>query len=228
MTISYTKLLFAFVLFAPVFMYAQSNSTGYLETEVALGYAVAPTYSHNFSISQRSFLHRNGEYEFTTRQLDITHFSKLKISPRNSIALGLQYRFRDIFNKDEGNEFRITEQFNTTIKHNSVRYGHRLRAEQRLRTDNNAYRFRYRLALDTPLQGAELNDNEFFLVLSTESLLSVAAKRSAVYDQRITSQLGFLTKHQITYSIGAEYRMEDYTHTTQHNWFITANMDISL
>lgn len=81
MTISYTKLLFAFVIFAPVFMYAQSNNTGYLETEVALGYAVAPTYSHNFSISQRFFYVETAKMNSPQDSLILLIFLSLKYRP---------------------------------------------------------------------------------------------------------------------------------------------------
>lgn len=105
--------------------------------------------------------------------MDLAHFSKLKIRDNQSIALGLQYRFRQNFENGE-NELRLTQQYNITNKPNAVRFGHRLRTEQRITNSLTTHRFRYRFALDFPLVGEKLDTGEPYFVGSFENLLSVA------------------------------------------------------
>ena len=205
----------------------QNNVTAYFEPDISLNYDLATNYSHNFKISQRSYIY-DDDFRFKARQLDISHFSKFKIRYNQSIALGLQYRFRSTFENDRENELRITQQYNITRKSANIRFGNRFRTEQRITPSLTTHRFRYRLALDAPLNGEKLDVGEAYFVASTESLLSVARQNRPEYDQRISAHIGWLLNKETKLQLGTEYRAENFAHRTEHVLFMLASLVLSL
>ena len=208
-------------------LFGQDNFTGYFEPDIALNYKVATNYSHNFKMSQRSYVY-DDDFRFKGRQLDVSHFSKLKIRLNQSIALGLQYRFRNAFENDRENELRITQQYNITFKRGNVRWGNRFRTEQRITPSSTTHRFRYRLALDLPLNGEELDVGESYFIADTESLLSAARGNKPEYDQRVTAQIGWLLNKETKLQTGAQYRAESYNLGTENVLFLLASLVFSL
>ena len=225
MTISYfNKICFLGFFLVVINLKAQENVTVYLQPTVAFNYDVAPRYSHNFSLENRNYLIESGQNNLSIRHLHFAHFSNYQLRENQSIALGIQYRFREWFD-DGSNELRITQQYNLRLKPMVIRYGHRLRAEQRITTATTVHRFRYRFTLDFPLQGEQLDTGEAYLVGNVESLLSVAKNEKPEYDQRFTLNLGWLLPHKTKIQVGLEYRAENYTNDQQHVLFFLSSLN---
>ena len=223
-----TILLFLIFLMVPTIHWAQDNLTGYWNPQVAINYDVTPNYSHNFSIENRSFFYRDSDVQLTVRQMDVNHFSNLRTRDNQSIGFGIKYRLRNLFNNEANNELRLTQQFNVTFKKGSIRYGNRFRAEQRITRENTVHRFRYRYAVDFPLMGENLDVGEPYLVISTESLLSVGKSMTPEYDQRITPKLGWVLSPTTKFQIGGEYRAENYTGSLENELFFLTELVLSL
>lgn len=231
MTMSSTKSLLFLVLTLAIFpltVTSQENLTGYWQPQVALNYDVTANYSHNFSLANRNYIYRNSELQLEARQLDLVHFSNLKIGFNQSLGFGIQYRFRKLFEGDELNELRLTQQYNITRKYQNLRFGYRIRTEQRITASKTIHRFRNRLALDFPLQGEQLDVGEPYLVLSTESLLSVGKAMNPEFDQRITVNLGWLLTQNTKLQIGSEYRAENFAQNTENVFFLLTSLIVSL
>tara|TARA_R110002051_G_scaffold234092_2_gene295713 strand:+ start:1980 stop:2663 length:684 start_codon:yes stop_codon:yes gene_type:complete len=222
------KHIFFGFFFTGFFSLAQENFTGYLEPSVAINYKVKENYSHNFAFTNRTYFFNNETYQLKVRQIDIAHFSDLKIKPNQSIAFGVQYRFRDNFEPDRENELRLTQQYNRTFKSRNIRFGHRLRSEQRIQALLTTHRFRYRFALDFPLQGEKLDIGETYLIGATESLLSVAKSTGPSFDQRITTTIGYFLSAPIKIQAGIEYRLENYNEETEKVLFVTSSLIFAL
>ena len=206
---------------------AQENLTGYWQPAVALNYKVTETYMHNFSIQKRNYVFDDEEVQLNIRQLDFVHFSNLKLQDNQSIALGILYRFRETFDGGS-NELRLTQQYNITSKPFVVRYGHRVRAEQRITSNRTTHRFRYRFTLDFPLQGEKLDIGEPYFVTNIESLLSVARESLPQYDLRFTAHLGWKLSDRTKVQFGTEYRTEDFTEGLEHVLFFLSTLNLSL
>ena len=206
----------------------QDNLTGYWQPQIGVNYKVSNNYSHNFSLAKRTFILRDSDTEFTIRQLDLAHFSNLKIRSNQSVGIGIQYRFRGLFDDTAENELRLIQQYNITKSNRGLRFGNRFRSEQRITNSLTIHRFRYRFALDFPLQGQSLDIGETYLVLSTESLLSVAKASLPEYDQRITANLGWVLDEKTKLQVGTEYRAENYTNETEHVFFFLTTLVLSL
>ena len=210
------------------FLQAQENFTGLLQPKVALNYKIIENYNHNFSIAQRIYFFQDEEYDLSTRQIDVVHFSNLKVGDNQSIALGIQYRFRENFESTNQNELRFTQQYNITNRPKNVRFGHRFRAQQRITSDLTTHRFRYRFAIDFPLKGEQLDIGEPYFVTNTEMLLSVAKSRLPQYDQRFTANIGWLLAKKTKLQAGLQYRVENYTHKTKFEFFVLTNLILAL
>lgn len=208
--------LFLTVFLCIQIIYAQENLTGYWQPQVAINYKVVPYCTHNFSMANRNYVVDNGDVQLSVRQLDLVHFSNLRLQDNKSIALGIQYRFRNAFD-ESGDELRFTQQYNFTKKPMAVRYGHRFRTEQRLTKSPTIHRFRYRYALDFPLTGETLNVGEPYFVGSLENLLSVSKSASPGYDVRLTGQIGWQLHSGLKLQVGMEYRLEDFSSQIPQN-----------
>ena len=206
---------------------AQENFTAYWQPSIALNYMVSETYSHNFSLQNRNYIIDNEATQLNVRQLDLVHYSSLKLQDNQSIALGILYRLRETF--DGGaNEFRLTQQYNITSKPFVIRYGHRIRAEQRISPVRVTHRFRYRFTIDFPLQGEKLDVGEPYLVSNLESLLSVVTEKKPQYDVRFTVHLGWKLSNRTKLQFGTEYRTEDFAQDLQHVLFFLSTLNVTL
>lgn len=229
MTMFFTRgIILCLMFFCFQLLNAQDNFTGLFQPKIALNYPVSENYKHNFSIAQRNYFYRNDTYNISIRQFDLVHFSNYKIKDNQSIAVGIQYRFRANFEDDKLDELRFTQQFNSTHKPRNIRFGHRLRAQQRITSERTVHRFRYRFALDFPLKGEQLDVGEPYFITNTEVLWSVAKAKLPQYDQRIAANIGWLLAPKTKLQLGVQYRIEDYTNTTRFEFFLHTNLILAL
>lgn len=207
---------------------AQERLTGYWEPKFTIDYKVAGLYSHNFSLINRNYLLDQGDLGLKVRQLELAHFSNLKIKDNQSLALGLQYRMRNNFD-DGPDQFRITQQYSLNHASLALRFGHRVRAEQQFHKDLTIHRFRYRFAVDFPLKGMKVDQGEPYLVGSMEQLMSVFKGASPQYDARLVGQIGWDLDHGLKLQTGLEYRLEEFTSDLpQSVLFLLTSAQISL
>ncbi|ADV48375.1 DUF2490 domain-containing protein [Cellulophaga sp. E16_2] len=229
MITSYIKLGLSLILFFIITpSFAQDNFTGYLEPQISVNHKISPLYAFNFSTSNRAYFYKDGATAVNMRQLDFAHFSELTIASNQSFSLGIQYRFRALFEEEKENELRITQQYNYKFKPKSIRYGHRVRTEQRISPSLTTFRFRYRFAADMPLKGEKLDIGEPYIIVSTESLLSVANTKKPSYDQRFSSQIGYKLSSNTKVQIGLEYRLEEYNTTLAQVLFLNSAFVLTL
>lgn len=208
--------------------WSQDDLVSYWQPGIALNYKVSPGYEHNFSLTKRSFTYRGSQFQLDVLQLDLVHFSKLKLLDNQSAGFGIQYRFRKVFEPNNVNELRLTQQYNITFRPRIIRYGHRIRSEQRIFRQRTIHRFRYRLALDRPLIGEKLDIGEPYIVATLESLLSVGEGQSPQYDQRAGLNIGWLVTPTSKIQAGLEYRREDFTAAGQDVLFLNTSLVLSL
>lgn len=206
---------------------SQDNFTSYWQPAVALNYKVAGNYSHNFSIQNRNFIYDDGASQLRARQIDFVHFSNFKVRENQSLAFGVLYRSRNPFDGGS-NELRLTQQYNLQSRPYVIRYGHRLRGEQRITKKTTIHRFRYRFSIDFPLQGEKLDVGEPYLVGNLESLLSVAQMQQPQYDTRFTLNFGWQLTSKTKFQIGTEYRIEDFSQNLEHVLFFLSTLNFSI
>ncbi|WP_046756348.1 DUF2490 domain-containing protein [Kordia jejudonensis] len=206
---------------------AQNDFITFFEPSFAVNHKVNGSYKINFSTVSRNYIYRDEEFEFTTRQLQFVHFSTYSLNSNHSLSAGIMYRFRENF-EDSSNELRLTQQYNYAYRPNVIRFGHRIRSEQRITTENTVHRFRYRFTIDFPLQGDKLDVGEPYLVTNFESLLSVAKAELPQIDQRFTTQIGWQWTKNLKFQTGLEYRFEDYNNDTREILFVLTSVILKI
>ncbi|NRA93166.1 MAG: DUF2490 domain-containing protein [Psychroserpens sp.] len=226
-TLCTKALAFITVLLLGLPSYAQHETEVFSESAFALRKKFTNKYSVNFELSTRAFLYSQSDVLYRTRQAQISHFSALKLSLKESVALGIMYRNRDVF-EASSNEFRITQQYNRKSIFKALRFGHRLRSEQRFFDDFTAFRFRYRLALDLPLQGLKLDVGETYLILTNEALLTSANVIKPEIGYRAASSLGILLSETLNLEFGLELRLGQFNIRTEDVIFFNTSLELDL
>ena len=79
-----------------------------------------------------------------------------------------------------------------------------------------------------PLNGLKLDIGEPYLVATTESLLSVGKNIKPMYDQRLTSQIGWSITQHLKAQLGVQFRMENYTEQTEYVFLFLNSLVISI
>ncbi|WP_299366084.1 DUF2490 domain-containing protein [Winogradskyella sp.] len=221
---SYTKYLLCFLAcFIGFHLFSQSNFESLGESTFALNKRFSSHYKFNFALRSRYYMYRDDAISFENRQLDLVHFSTFNLDYNNAISLGVQYRLRESIDGGS-NELRLTQQFNYTKKNHALRFGHRVRLEQRILDELTILRSRYRLAVDFPLNGEKLNVGEGYLVTSIEGLLSLAEKLNPELDYRTTTQIGWLISETLKLQLGLEYRFEVFNIDTEEKLFFLTSV----
>ena len=205
----------------------QSEFEGLGESSFAVNKQVSSDYKFNFSLRSRYYFYQDKGFNFNNRQIDLVHFSTLNLDYNHSLSFGVQYRFRESID-GESDELRLTQQFNYTKKDGALRYGHRLRFEQRLLDQLTIFRGRYRFALDLPLNGEKLDVGEGYLVSAMEGLISVGKQIKPELDHRTTVQIGWLISETLKLQFGVEYRFEAFNIATEEKLFILTSAILKL
>lgn len=219
MSMHYIKSTLHLVIFLVNFtVFSQDNFNILGESSVALNYNVSKNYSVNFALRSRYFLYQD-TFTYKQQQLDFYHFSTFKLNYIHNLSFGIYYRNRDWF-ETGSDEWRFTQQFNYTKQQLGVRYGHRFRLEQRIFDNFTSFRQRYRFAIDFPLNGEKLNIGEPYLICSTESLLSISKLTKPLFDQRVTTQIGWQISEKLKLQTGLEYRLEGYNVIARNDLFV--------
>ncbi|KPQ14590.1 MAG: protein of unknown function DUF2490 [Algoriphagus marincola HL-49] len=164
----------------------------------------------NFKVENQEIFFRNLDeeserWQFRHYRTDLMSFYSWSLSPVSSVAGGIFYRFQD-----GANAFRVVQQFAFLDRNRTFRIAHRFRTDQTF-TDGEAteFRFRYRLAVDIPLQGEDLDPGEYYLVLSNEPIFSFQGGEFDI-ENRLATTIGKLIskKQKLEYSV--DYRTDGY------------------
>lgn len=155
------------------------------------------------------------------QHFELNQFSSYKTGENSSVSLGFRYRFRNVFEDNRHDEFRIIEQFAYKHKNVFLNPSHRFRFEQRFR-ELTIYRLRYRLGISHALS------DDFDLLLSTEFLYSMTKDVRPETDQRFTLKLENSHFKNLELNAGIELRRENYTRAPTTGYYILSGASLQL
>ncbi|MDO7136854.1 DUF2490 domain-containing protein [Algibacter lectus] len=201
--------------------FSQEHFSALGETTFGLNKKVSETYGINFTLRSRYFLYKDEQLKYNQQQIDLYHFSKLKLDKRHSLSLGTYYRTRDLFNSGS-NELRFTQQFTYKKQSPNMRFSHRLRAEQRFLKNKTIFRERYRFSLNLPI------NNDTYFIGALEGLLSLTKQTTLELDERSTAQFGWLLSDTLKLQAGLEHRLETFNIEPQHYVFVLTTAVINI
>lgn len=162
----------------------------------------------------------------TWERIELGGFATYSLLGGLNLSLGYMQRRLDPLEVGGGWEQRITQQAAFVWYFHGQRIGNRFRSEQRFRPEGLTQRLRYRLSYDLPLNGAELDPGESYLLASEEVHLSLGARPGGANRIYLAWGHRFGSAHKL--EIGLEHRWEGLgTGNDQHflhlvtAWFIS-------
>jgi hypothetical protein len=217
-------LIFTFYIFLLISLSKAYSLNRGLSPEIALSYKLNDKYSFNGKIESFHFFEPSDETnlwnDFVLDGVDFQFFANRRINPFQSAALGYQYSY------DPGGvgSNRLIQQYSFTTSPGSIRFSHRLRSDQTFHPEDPLrLRFRYRFAIQLPLQGEVIDPKEFYMVASDELIYSLQDSQNS-YENRLVASLGYVLaneNHRIQAGFDYRTRLRDNA-VTETLWFEVA------
>lgn len=167
----------------------------------------------------------NKDFKTTYRYdlTDIAFIASRRTGANSSFGIGYMIRFR-------GNSVihRFIQQYSTVKKYDQFRLGHRISTDQTIH-ENNAVqlRLRYRVGLEKPLSGKDVDSKEFYFKLNNEYLFSNQGSINDV-ELRLIPVLGYSFNDFNKFECGIDYRISKFISDDPVNqlwlnmgWFIS-------
>ena len=155
-------------------LYAQQQHRLGFHPTINLSYKVSNLWKVNTKIESRNvFLEgisdEGTEWQFEYLRTDIEMVAAYKTGLHSSLGGGYMLRITS-----EGTfAHRAKQQYSLVRQFNTLRLGHRFATDQTFREEVPVeYRLRYRLSLEVPLNGHDIDPREFYLKANSELLLS--------------------------------------------------------
>lgn len=205
--------------------FSQNSQSYYYENEFDLTLPVAPKWAMEIGLGNRGMVQERVDGEklsgYQHDHLEINHFTQYASKESLVVSLGLRYRFKELFDSSEKDEFRIIEQLELEPVNALVPLSHRLRLEQRFK-ENTIHRMRYEVEISRAL-------NEFFEIgAATEALYAVSSREKPEAEQRFSVGIENTSFRNLELGIEFEYRMEDYARDLGHEFFIVTGVSLEL
>ncbi len=164
----------------------------------------------NFKIENQEILYdrrdlKTNNPQFTHYRTDLMLIFDRSIRPGISVGLGFFHRFQE---NEDGN--RIIQQLSMLQRLRNLRINHRVRTDQTfIKNDNLEVRLRYRFSIEIPLEGAEVDLSEYYLVLSEEPIFSLKGGEFEI-ENRTAFALGklFNSKEKLEWAL--DYRTDGF------------------
>src|SRR5690606_27540432 len=123
--------------------------------------------------------------------------------------------------------YRTIQQFIFQTRLESIRFAHRIAADQTFSPDENPeFRLRYRLGAEIPLSGLKVDIKDFYFKFNTEILNSIQNDEYGL-EFRIIPNIGYVINDQQKIELGLDNRFDDFINNEPEltswisiNWYI--------
>lgn len=218
--------LYLWFLFFPVihgsgFLHSQNPHEFYYENEFNLEIPTETAWAFEVGLANRGLLMERLEGEqisgYQHEHIEFNQFTLYSTSENLTLALGLRYRLRNIFDPGETDEFRIIQQLEYEPPSSTLNLEHRLRIEQRFR-EATFFRTRYELEGSYPL------NNYFDIGAATEALYAVSPSLKPEAEQRFSIRFINSSMNKLEIELIFQYRMENYTRNLENEYFVITEL----
>lgn len=185
-----------------------------------------PRWNYNIQLETRNKLYEESA-TFDFQFYDLEFYGTRKFFNENSFTAGYLHRHKAPYDDEQYNyEHRFMQQLTLISFLVDNRIAHRIRLEQRIKSEEYENRIRYRLSYDFPLQGQSLNSGEKYLVISNE-LLSTFNAQNISFSNRTYLGLGWYINSKRKFENGVEARFEDIDESKRFLIFLTSKFFIN-
>ena len=153
--------------------------------------------------------------------IEFNQFTLYNTSENLTLALGLRYRLREMFDPEEKDEFRIIQQLEYESSSSTINLEHRVRTEQRFR-EATIYRLRYELEGSYPL------NNYLEIGAATEALYAVTSSLKPEAEQRFSIRFINSSLDKLGIEVAFQYRMENYAQNLENEYFVITELNWEL
>jgi hypothetical protein len=120
----------------------------------------------------------------------------------------------------DGVMHRIMQQWSLIQPARTLRWAHRLALDQTFsHAESIAFRFRYRIGLEIPLQGESLNQGEIYFKMQHEHLHRLQG-RSYDLELRLAPVIGLYISDVSKMELGLDYRLDSFIHHDFRHTFL--------
>ncbi|WNJ19276.1 DUF2490 domain-containing protein [Pontibacter sp. G13] len=204
-------LLCGILLFSSSVLAQNREVFGGIFPEAAVTVKFAKFYSSTFKIESihQLVVDRDAErpnWRYQHESTEFQFFVGYKVSPLSDFSVAYIFAV----DGDGPNTHGLTEQLGVVQLLPYFKLGHRFRFDQTFFPKGEGparLRVRYRLAMDLPLEGLEIDPNEFFLLVSDEVLVDWRDGRSDL-ENRFVAQLGYKFDKWGKLQGGLDYRID--------------------
>lgn len=145
---------------------------------------------------------------------DIAIIAAKKTGLNNSLGAGYMVRFRN----NEATH-RFIQQYSTVKKYDLFRLGHRISTDQTIRNNNPVqFRLRYRVGVEKPLNGKDVDPKEWYARLNNEYLLSIEGTNTN-FELRLIPAFGYAFDDNNKFELGIDYRVNEISSGASRNQF---------
>lgn len=197
---------------------SQSFTTGFLP-DLTLSYKANEVFKIVHKVESRypSFDTDSETLKVNFERLDFQNFVERKVGLFSKISVGYQFRI----NYKDNNEHRLIQQIAWSDFLRGYRLGHRFRTDQTFSLGSlPEFRFRYRLKVQLPLQGQELDKGEYYISLSDEVLWSYQSPNRD-FENRVVAKIGLYINDKNKIETGLDWRADGFfINNVEHQlWF---------
>jgi hypothetical protein len=166
-----------------------------------------------------------GKFGYKYQLLEASGYLSVKTRVNHSLTGGYLLRSRD------GRVFhRFIQQYSVVNRFEAFRLGHRFAADQTIDPDHNwEIRTRYRLTVELPLSGDQIDPKEFYLKFSNE-YLGIFGKEKPDLEIRLGALIGYEAGGSSRLELGPGYRVNDFSGNgidqafwLSLNWYFTVD-----
>ena len=204
-----SKAIFTLISILAIFTHTkgQENVSMGVLPKINLSFNLNEKFKISNSLESRQVLYEqiNEAISYNVTVTDISALLSYKSSPNTRINGGYLLRL-----VDGTAVHRLIQQFNYLSPYAKLRFAHRFGTEQNFTASFPVqFRFRYRITLETPLNGTRLDPKEFYLKSSSEAILATRSGDSDV-ELRVKPVIGYLFPKNSKIEVGIDYRFNEF------------------
>ncbi|HBH07715.1 MAG TPA: hypothetical protein DDX92_14055 [Flavobacteriales bacterium] len=211
-------------------LYAQSSFEAGTLPSVNLNTRISGPWRFNFKWESRQVLYRgifgeNKQWDAFYERSDFSGVFSRKVGLNNSIAAGYLIRF-----VEDRIVHRTIQQFTLVQYFTGFRLAHRFSTDQTFIPDiPTISRYRYRISVENPLNGQEVDPKEFYLKVNNEYLF-IHSKRNNGLEIRIVPVLGYNFSDRNKLEAGIDYRLAGLINSEirTHDYWLTIGWYVKL
>lgn len=191
----------------------------------AIDFKPETRWSFFFVFANEDLIYKDDQRIFISKHISLSPFVNYLVASNSLLGVGIEYKFRNIFNEKLNNEIQIFQQYLVFKKHINSKTDHRFRFEEHLK-EENSYRIRYRFSMELPL--GRSHKNFIFLIVNSEALWTISKNILPTFDVYTGSSIIYVISNNMRVTFGLQYRYENYTHNPYRRLFLQSGMFLSL